>query len=589
MKCKDIKDWLVSLLPPRLSVKLAAALGALVLVMTTVTSFVTYQYFAHILTQENLKKDAQVLRQNAQQLEGFIRELTVLSRSLLADPQLQQFCHTADPDYFQKEAAADLLTRTLSVQDLIHSALIRHEDQVLWNLYPLDHTFDPLAQSQKTREPAGFTEAFLLKSGVEQLRLAAYHTPIADLVHPQQKIGELWILLDLRQLESLIQTWNLPQQEITLMQDQTVLIASPSGLNEQQLNRLAGDQPPSPLQSVPGGFLLSSPVAGTPYTLFSYRSKATLRGQASFLIVFFSLFSLLIFLLFVMILSRIVRRFTAPLSTLTAGLNQFAAGDLNTQITLHSHDELEMLGDTFNSMVVRIHELLDQAVEDEKIRRKLKFDMMISKIHPHFIYNTLNSVIVMARRAGNQEVVDMVRALILILQDGMAVHEDLLMDTIERERAVIEAYVTIQNYRYKQKFSVVYDIDPALNELLIAKNILQPLVENAIFHGIIPKEGPGQLTLSIQRQNDQLHVEVRDDGVGLSAELASRIEQGSAALNAHREAEKNSVHAIALVNVCERLEFLYGDPVTLHVESELGQGTAFIFDLPIIEKGGLPQ
>ena len=105
MKRKDIKDWLVSLLPPRLSVKLAAALGALVLVMTTVTSFVTYQYFAHILTQENLKKDAQVLRQNAQQLEGFIRELTVLSRSLLADPQLQQFCHTADPDYFQKEAA----------------------------------------------------------------------------------------------------------------------------------------------------------------------------------------------------------------------------------------------------------------------------------------------------------------------------------------------------------------------------------------------------------------------------------------------------------------------------------------------------
>ena len=93
-------------------------------------------------------------------------------------------------------------------------------------------------------------------------------------------------------------------------------------------------------------------------------------------------------------------------------------------------------------------------MEDEKIRKKLKFDMMISKIHPHFIYNTLNSVIVMARRGGNQEVVDMVRALILILQDGMAVHEDLLMDTIARERSVIEAYVTIQNYRYKQKFSV---------------------------------------------------------------------------------------------------------------------------------------
>ena len=139
----------------------------------------------------------------------------------------------------------------------------------------------------------------------------------------------------------------------------------------------------------------------------------------------------------------------------------------------------------------------------------------------------------------------MVRALILILQDGMAVHEDLLMDTIARERSVIEAYVTIQNYRYKQKFSVVYDIEPGLEEQLIAKNILQPLVENAIFHGIIPKDGPGQLTLSIHRRQDQLHVEVR-----------------------------------------ERLEFLYGHPVHLKVQSELGKGTAFLFDLPLVTKGG---
>ena len=295
---------------------------------------------------------------------------------------------------------------------------------------------------------------------------------------------------------------------------------------------------------------------------------------------------MLIFLLFLLILSRIVKQFTAPLTTLTDGLNQFASGDLTTQIDIHSHDELEVLGDTFNTMVVRIHQLLDQAVEDEKIRKKLKFDMMISKIHPHFIYNTLNSVIVMARRGGNQEVVDMVRALILILQDGMAVHEDLLMDTIARERSVIEAYVTIQNYRYKQKFSVVYDIEPGLEEQLIAKNILQPLVENAIFHGIIPKDGPGQLTLSIHRRQDQLHVEVRDDGVGLRPELAALIEQGAEALSAHRQAEKNSVHSIALVNVCERLEFLYGHPVHLKVQSELGKGTAFLFDLPLVPKGG---
>lgn len=585
MRPSILRRRLASLLPPRLSVKLAAALGTLVLVMTGVTSFVSYHYFAHILTQENLKKDAQVLRQNAQQLESSVQELMIITRNLLADPQLQQFCHTEDPDYFQREEAAELLTRYLSVQDLLHSALILHEDQVLWNLYPLDQTFDALKTSPDEIRPAGFTEAFQVHSGVDSLWLAAYHTPISDLAHPQQKIGELWILLDLRQLESRIAAWNLPQQEMTLMQGQTVLIPSPSGINEQRLDAV-NTLSSAAVQPVQSGYYLTSPVEGTPYTLLSYRPHAALRGRASFLIVFFILFSLLIFLLFLLILSRIVKQFTAPLTTLTDGLNQFASGDLTTQIDIHSHDELEVLGDTFNTMVVRIHQLLDQAVEDEKIRKKLKFDMMISKIHPHFIYNTLNSVIVMARRGGNQEVVDMVRALILILQDGMAVHEDLLMDTIARERSVIEAYVTIQNYRYKQKFSVVYDIEPGLEEQLIAKNILQPLVENAIFHGIIPKDGPGQLTLSIHRRQDQLHVEVRDDGVGLRPELAALIEQGAEALSAHRQAEKNSVHSIALVNVCERLEFLYGHPVHLKVQSELGKGTAFLFDLPLVPKGG---
>lgn len=137
--------------------------------MTSVTSFVSYHYFAHILTQENLKKDAQVLRQNAQQLESSVQELMIITRNLLADPQLQQFCHTEDPDYFQREEAAELLTRYLSVQDLLHSALILREDQVLWNLYPLDQTFDALKTPLDEIRPAGFTEAFQIHSGVDSL------------------------------------------------------------------------------------------------------------------------------------------------------------------------------------------------------------------------------------------------------------------------------------------------------------------------------------------------------------------------------------------------------------------------------------
>ena len=292
------------------------------------------------------------------------------------------------------------------------------------------------------------------------------------------------------------------------------------------------------------------------------------------------LFTLLIGILVMLTLTRAVRGITSPIRLLSEGMEQFAAGDMSAHVEVRSHDELERLSTNFNEMVASIHRLLSQAVEDEKIKKKLKFDMMISKIHPHFIYNTLKSVIVMAKKQGNEDVVQRVRALILILQDGMAVHEDLLTDTLRTECGVIAAYAAIQNYRYKNKFTIEYDIDPQLKDVLIAKNILQPLVENAIFHGLLPKPGPGHIRLSVHRLPDQrLSLRLEDDGVGLDAELAARIEKGAEALREHR-CQEDSVHSIALVNVLERLEFLYGSRLSFHVQSAPGQGTAFLLEVP---------
>ena len=205
--------------------------------------------------------------------------------------------------------------------------------------------------------------------------------------------------------------------------------------------------------------------------------------------------------------------------------------------------------------------------------------MMISKIHPHFIYNTLNSVIVLARKQGNNDVIEMVKALILILQDGMSIHKDLLYDTIETEINVIKAYVTIQNYRYKDKIHLVIDIDDDLYSYRIAKNILQPIVENSIFHGIVPKSTDGTVTVSIHKKEDKLCIVISDDGVGIDEEMAARIEKGS---NYMASTNDNSVHSIALVNVYERLEFLYGKNLRIKVNGEPGVGTTFMIDVPII-------
>ena len=218
-------------------------------------------------------------------------------------------------------------------------------------------------------------------------------------------------------------------------------------------------------------------------------------------------------------------------------------------------------------------------VEQEKALTESRISTMMSQIRPHFIYNTLNSVIVLARKQGNNDVIEMVKALILILQDGMSIHKDLLYDTIETEINVIKAYVTIQNYRYKDKIHLVIDIDDDLYSYRIAKNILQPIVENSIFHGIVPKSTDGTVTVSIHKKEDKLCIVISDDGVGIDEEMAARIEKGSNYMASNND---NSVHSIALVNVCERLEFLYGKNLRIKVNGEPGVGTTFMIDVPII-------
>lgn len=327
------------------------------------------------------------------------------------------------------------------------------------------------------------------------------------------------------------------------------------------------------------GYLLATEVGNGRLCVASFIPNDYLFENFNQILLLFILTSLIVAIIFIYICIQIITKAMQPVNALTEGIEQFASGNLNTQVDIHSHDEFELLGNNFNMMVLNINQLLQESIEDEKIKKKLKFDMMISKIHPHFIYNTLNSVIVLARKQGNNDVIEMVKALILILQDGMSIHKDLLYDTIATEISVIQAYVTIQNYRYKDKIQLNLDIDEDLYSCRIAKNVLQPIVENAIFHGIVPKNGKGCVSVSIHKIDGQLRISIHDDGVGIDEELASRIEKGS---NYIVDANDNSVHSIALVNVCERLEFLYGKNMHLKVNGAKGEGTTFTIDVPVI-------
>lgn len=568
---QQLKDKIKSYLPYSISFRMISSISVIVLIVMLCSSAFTYLYFGKVLKEEHLKKDYQVLKEDAQYLEMLFQEITLVAQNMLFDEQIQDFCRNEGNDYYAIENIAGVMARHISVRHSIHSVLLKSDYDSVWSAFP----FDSSAQAALEEDFYGYSKPFVIQYGNVEQELVGYRSLIHDLKNPQRVIGELTILLDLNQLRNLTSSWNQQENELSLIENNAVLLESKSGINEEML--LKSDASllfERGIESLDMGTLLAIPIQSTPYHLITYRSNQALQRKAWPLIPFFILSSvLLLFILFLLLYKRI-QALTQPIRCLQKGMVAFAQGDMGVQVTIQSHDELEVLGNNFNEMVKDIDSLMQKSIEDEKMKKKIKFDMMISKIHPHFIYNTLNSIIVMARKEGNQDVIEMVRSLILILQDSMSVHDELLYDTVQKEISIIEAYVKIQNYRYKNKINLRFEIQEDLLNQKIAKNILQPIVENAIFHGIVPKAGIGTIVVSIEKKKEKIWIQIADDGVGMEEELVESMMKGSASLKDQRK-NKDSVHSIALINVLERLEFLYGSSLDFQVKSKAGQGTLF--------------
>lgn len=296
-----------------------------------------------------------------------------------------------------------------------------------------------------------------------------------------------------------------------------------------------------------------------------------LLGTIAFLVIVILFFGLLLMLL----LRRLVRR---PIQALQRQIDTLAQGDFSVNPEIEWNHELGDVGRGINHLSQSITTLMDKRVEDEKKRMDLEYQMLQSQINPHFIYNTLNSVKWMATIQHAPGIVEMVTALARLLKSVSKSTQRLV--PLERELSLLEDYFTIQRYRYGG--TIVTEVrceteERVLTDCLIPQFTLQPLAENAIFHGFEPKGCAGQLTVTVCRDGDGGDVLVRltDDGVGMPPEVAA---------NALREPSEEEAQAqfrhVGLWNVHRRLQYSFGPCFGLTVESTLGEGTTVTVRLP---------
>ncbi|MFD0693746.1 sensor histidine kinase [Paenibacillus sp. GCM10027628] len=261
---------------------------------------------------------------------------------------------------------------------------------------------------------------------------------------------------------------------------------------------------------------------------------------------------------------------TKPIKQLEVHMKQVEKGNFDIRVDVEGTNEISKLSRTFNLMIGKIKELMNQTVQDQEVKRISELKALQAQIQPHFLYNTLDSIIWMAEMDKVKEVVTMTSALSKLLRSSISKGEELIPISVELEH--IQNYLTIQNIRYRNKFTYAIEVEPAILTCSILKIILQPLVENAIYHGMKHLPERGHIRITGRKTEGLIELKVMDNGVGMSEEQLKHL--------MHKAGQADSGKGFGLHNVNHRIQLYFGEGYGLQFESELEEGTTVTVRIP---------
>lgn len=267
-------------------------------------------------------------------------------------------------------------------------------------------------------------------------------------------------------------------------------------------------------------------------------------------------------------------RVTEPLRNLEESIRYLEEGHLEDEhIYIGGSHEIRHLGQTITLMVKRMKDLMDKMVREQEDKRKSELDALQSQINPHFLYNTLDSVVWMVECEQYREAISMVKALAKLFRISLSKGNSII--TIEDELTHAQNYMSIQQMRYRNKFCVKIDVEPAIRGCITIKLIVQPILENAIYHGMEFMDGEGEITVHGYEKDGDIYIEVSDNGMGIPEETIE-------SLLTDKSRARGKGSGIGLWNVNQRIALYFKGDYGLSIKSELDEGTTVTIHLPKI-------
>lgn len=264
---------------------------------------------------------------------------------------------------------------------------------------------------------------------------------------------------------------------------------------------------------------------------------------------------------------------TRPIKTLENTMHKVEQGDFTVQSDIVLKNEIGHLSNSFNSMIQQIRRLMENVVANEEEKRKSEIMALQAQINPHFLYNTLDTIIWMSASGKNDEVVEVTSALAHLFRTSISQGDRLV--ELHVEISNIKSYLTIQKMRYKDKLNYQILVSPEVEHMMTPKLILQPIVENAVYHGIKQSENGGEIDIIATFSDEMLVIIVEDSGVGMTREQMERI----------FEPRQEDGRGIGVLNVHNRIKLVFGEQYGLEYQNREGGGTRVILRMPTVERG----
>ncbi|WP_411828891.1 cache domain-containing sensor histidine kinase [Paenibacillus macerans] len=562
--------------------KLVIVFVFLISLPVTYFSYTSYRS-SFRLVQSSTTEAARLMTDNAMdKADRYIADLKRYTSLPLYNKEVQRYLDQRGTDW-DKSTSIDIFLMYLNnTKDEILSAyLVDRYDMVYYNrkpginvLYPETRLSEWKALARKSGSSPALAGTHAIRvNETESRQVFTVVRPIRS-VSSLRDIGLIAIDVDAKLFDGIIEPLNAVTHGDALIVDEygkVVYSADPGKLGED----LSGSPLLAPAAGARGSFRLA--IGGRPY-ICVYTSSAQTGWKTLVYIPLTELLApmkqnrdkLIITTLSVIFFALLVAMvisyaLTKPLKRTVQLMKQVQRGKLDVRVNVKYNDEIGLLGSQFNRMIARVKDLLHEVAETEKSKQKADMLALQNQINPHFIYNTLEAIRMLAELNDDDRVAELTYLLGLLLRYSITRSADEQV-TVAQEIDHVRNYLLLLQIRFPDKFSFRVEIPEFFYPLPIVKLVFQPIVENAVFHGLEKREGSGTITIRAWNELGDAIFTVRDDGVGMT-------EERLASLNHSLTDGRTDKFGIGLRNVQERIRLHYGAGSRLTVSSRAGEGT----------------